>query len=93
MPAQLIDWQRLPEPAQATQAQRIVAGAPRTRPSAGLRPVITLEVGDRVSHDTFGLGTVVGVSGEGDRARAKVDFGGDYGAKELLLRYAPVEKI
>jgi len=27
-----------------------------------------LEVGERVSHDTFGLGTVIAVTGEGDRA-------------------------
>ncbi|HVU74461.1 MAG TPA: DNA helicase PcrA [Mycobacteriales bacterium] len=93
VPANLIDWQGLPEPAMSSQARRIQAGLPRTKPSAGLRPVVALEVGDRVSHDTFGLGTVVAVSGEGDRARAKVDFGGDYGSKELLLRYAPVEKI
>jgi DNA helicase-2/ATP-dependent DNA helicase PcrA len=93
VPPDLVDWQHLPEPAQQSQARRIAAGAPRTRPTAGLRPVISLEVGDRVSHDTFGLGVVVMVSGEGDRARAKVDFGGDFGAKELLLRYAPVEKI
>ena len=93
VPASLVDWQRLPEPASVTQASRIIAGAPRTRPSAGLRPVIALEVGDRVSHDAFGLGTVVEVEGEGDRAVAKVDFGGDHGTKRLLLRYAPVEKI
>ena len=51
-----------------------------------------LAVGDRVSHDTFGLGKVVGVSGAGDRAEATIDFGSN-GTKRLLLRYAPVEKL
>ena len=53
---------------------------------------IILAVGDRVSHDTFGLGKVVAISGEGDRAEATIDFG-SVGEKRLLLRYAPVEKL
>jgi DNA helicase-2/ATP-dependent DNA helicase PcrA len=36
---------------------------------------------------------VVRVEGEGERALAHVDFGGDTGTKRLLLRYAPVEKL
>jgi DNA helicase-2/ATP-dependent DNA helicase PcrA len=38
------------------------------------------------------LGTVVAISGEGDRAQATVDFGST-GEKRLLLRYAPVQKL
>ena len=53
---------------------------------------IILAPGDRVSHDTFGLGKVVAISGEGDRAEATIDFG-SVGEKRLLLRYAPVEKL
>ena len=53
---------------------------------------MALAVGDRVSHDTFGLGTVTGTAGEGDRAEATIDFG-SAGSKRLLLRYAPVEKL
>ncbi|MFE4520011.1 DNA helicase PcrA [Kitasatospora sp. NPDC056783] len=56
------------------------------------REAVSLAVGDRVTHDTFGLGTVVGVTGFGDRAQATVDFGTE-GRKQLLLRYAPVEKL
>ena len=56
------------------------------------REVPSLEPGDRVTHDSFGLGTVVTVQGEGERAVASVDFGSD-GVKRLLLRYAPVEKL
>ncbi|MGW2251798.1 DNA helicase PcrA [Kitasatospora sp. NPDC001660] len=56
------------------------------------REAVSLAVGDRVTHDTFGLGTVVAVTGAGDRAQATVDFGSE-GRKQLLLRYAPVEKL
>jgi len=51
-----------------------------------------LQVGDRVTHDTYGLGTVVVVEGAGRNAVAKIDFGAD-GVKRLLLRYSPVEKL
>ena len=56
------------------------------------RDVPSLAPGDRVTHDSFGLGSVVAVEGEGDRAVASIDFGSD-GVKRLLLRYAPVEKL
>ncbi|MEU2621195.1 DNA helicase PcrA [Streptomyces sp. NPDC007157] len=56
------------------------------------KPVVSLAVGDRVTHDQFGLGTVVGVKGTGGNAEATVDFG-DTKPKRLLLRYAPVEKL
>ncbi|MEU5235688.1 DNA helicase PcrA [Streptomyces lydicus] len=62
-----------------------------TRRSAD-RQVVALAVGDRVTHDSFGLGTVVGVKGSGDNAEATIDFGGEK-PKRLLLRYAPVEKL
>ncbi len=56
------------------------------------RAVPSLAPGDRVTHDSFGLGTVVSVEGEAERAVASIDFGSD-GVKRLLLRYAPVEKL
>ncbi|MCL3995218.1 DNA helicase PcrA [Streptomyces lavenduligriseus] len=56
------------------------------------KPVVALAVGDRVTHDQFGLGTVVAVKGTGANAEATVDFG-DAKPKRLLLRYAPVEKL
>ncbi len=96
VPAALLDWRRSEstssafgragEPAVARLAQR-----PGVR-SPGNREVVHLEPGDRVTHDTFGLGTVVEVEGSGDKAVAKVDFRGE-GVKRLLLRYAPVTKL
>jgi DNA helicase-2/ATP-dependent DNA helicase PcrA len=56
------------------------------------KPVVSLAVGDRVTHDQFGLGTVVAVAGADDKAQATIDFG-DGKPKRLLLRYAPVEKL
>ncbi|WP_274561445.1 DNA helicase PcrA [Streptomyces spiramyceticus] len=56
------------------------------------KPVISLSVGDRVTHDQFGLGTVMTVTGTGADAQATIDFG-DERPKKLLLRYAPVEKL
>ncbi|WP_182111960.1 MULTISPECIES: DNA helicase PcrA [unclassified Actinotalea] len=60
-------------------------GAPR-----GEAP--SLVVGDKVTHDSYGLGTVVTVEGSGPNAVAKIDFGGS-GVKRLLLRYSPVTKL
>ena len=72
------------------------ASAPRpSRPTPSARPgreVPSLAPGDRVSHDSFGLGSVVTVEGAGDKAVASIDFGSQ-GVKRLLLRYAPVEKL
>ncbi len=72
--------------AMATLAGRIASG-PRAR------QVISLAEGDRVTHDSFGLGTVVRIEGTGDKTIAHVDFGATAGIKRLLLRYAPVEKL
>ncbi|MGZ8741448.1 MAG: DNA helicase PcrA [Nocardioides sp.] len=56
------------------------------------REVPSLAPGDRVLHDTFGMGTVVSVDGVADKAVASIDFGSQ-GVKRLLLRYAPVDKL
>ncbi|MEY4967542.1 MAG: hypothetical protein RIQ73_241, partial [Actinomycetota bacterium] len=69
-----------------------VATAPPPRATGKKISAIELSIGERVSHDTFGVGTVVSVAGEGDKAEATIKFG-QYGEKRLLLRYAPVEKL
>ncbi len=56
------------------------------------RAIPTLSPGDRVVHDSFGMGTVVAVDGVAEKSVASIDFGSD-GVKRLLLRYAPVEKL
>ena len=51
-----------------------------------------LEIGDRVTHDAYGLGSVVALEGSGQNAVVKVDFGSE-GTKRLLLRFSPVTKL
>ncbi|MCD6638309.1 MAG: DNA helicase PcrA [Nocardioides sp.] len=63
--------------------------AAKAKPS---RPIPSLAPGDRVLHDSFGMGTVVAVEGVAEKSVASIDFGSE-GVKRLLLRYAPVEKL
>ncbi|UUZ61717.1 3'-5' exonuclease [Nocardioides sp. B-3] len=39
------------------------------------REIPSLEPGDRVLHDSFGMGTVVALEGAGDKSVASIDFG------------------
>jgi DNA helicase-2/ATP-dependent DNA helicase PcrA len=98
IPVELIDWRRdagaasgvtisSVAPASESLAQRASTRSP------GNRPIPALRVGDMVNHQKFGLGTVVSADGSGTDAEAKIDFGGDYGVKHLVLRYAPLEKL
>ncbi|MGZ4589161.1 MAG: DNA helicase PcrA [Actinomycetes bacterium] len=91
IPDPLVDWRRLESTVTSTPAIAAVAARSSAR-SPGNRVVVSLEPGDRVTHDTFGMGTVVAVEGAGERAVASIDFR-DGGVKRLLLRYAPVEKL
>jgi DNA helicase-2/ATP-dependent DNA helicase PcrA len=95
IPPELAEWSGRPEPAMATVARTLSSGTgrPTARPGAGLRPIVSLAPGDKVSHDAFGVGTVVATAGNGDSAEATIAFGGETGTKRLLLRYAPVEKL
>ena len=52
-----------------------------------------LAVGDRVTHDSFGMGTVTEVSGQAEKTQVEVEFKPPHGRKRLLLRYAPIEKL
>jgi DNA helicase-2/ATP-dependent DNA helicase PcrA len=96
VPGDLLDWERT-EPRRQPPAQARVAanGLARgtLRGGAGNRAIPNLDIGDKVTHDAFGLGTVVAARGEADKAQAQIDFGGDVGLKWLLLRYAPIEKL
>jgi DNA helicase-2/ATP-dependent DNA helicase PcrA len=99
VPDALVDWRRgessvsAPPAALTTVTSRILGTARGRTAGPGLRPIPALDVGDRVNHDAFGLGTVTATRGAGDSMQAEVDFGAGTGAKWLLLRYAPLEKI
>lgn len=64
-------------------------GSATPRPDAA---VPSLALGDKVTHDAYGMGTVVALEGSGPNAVAKVDFGSE-GTKRLLLRFSPVTKL
>jgi len=91
IPEEVIEWRNMGASlAKISRARDFSAPPPR---ATGRKSVVMeLAVGERVSHATFGLGTVLSLSGEGDRAEATINFG-QYGEKRLLLRYAPVEKL
>ena len=69
-----------------------MSGGRGLRGGAGNRAIPSLDPGDRVTHDAWGLGTVVATRGSGDGTQAQIDFGTD-GVKWLMLRYAPVQKL
>lgn len=54
--------------------------------------VSDLKAGDKVTHDSYGLGTVISVEDRGKNSVVTVDFGSD-GVKRLMLRFAPLEKL
>jgi DNA helicase II / ATP-dependent DNA helicase PcrA len=98
IPADLVQWERELSGAAAIgrRDQRPAVATLAARPgvrSPGNRPVIPLSPGDRVTHDSYGLGTVVRTLGEGDKTQAEVDFGGELGVKRFVLRFAPLEKL
>ncbi|MEI8261503.1 MAG: DNA helicase PcrA [Actinomycetes bacterium] len=99
LPPESLDWRR-EEPVGRSISSGGYGSSPSTGSAAlrlgdrvvGAGPAIDLAVGDKVTHQKFGLGTVVETSGSGDKAQASIDFG-SAGVKRLLLRYAPVEKL
>ncbi len=98
VPPDVVDWRRgestvASTPALTQVANRLMGTRRAVAAGPGLRAVPSLDVGDRVNHDAFGLGTVSATRGAGDSAQAEVDFGTGTGRKWLLLRYAPLEKL
>jgi DNA helicase-2/ATP-dependent DNA helicase PcrA len=79
--------------AQEQLASSRMADGRGMRGGVGNRAIPALAAGDRVSHDAWGMGTVVDIRGSGDGAQAQIDFGGSTGVKWLMLRYAPVVKL
>jgi DNA helicase-2/ATP-dependent DNA helicase PcrA len=99
LPSEVLDWRR-EEPVGRPISSGGYGSSPSSSSAAlrlgdrivGTGPVLSLDPGDRVTHQKFGLGTVVSTSGTGDKTEATIDFG-SAGVKRLLLRYAPVEKL
>jgi DNA helicase-2/ATP-dependent DNA helicase PcrA len=62
------------------------------KPSFDSNVKINISSGDNVSHEKFGLGQVVKIEGNGNDAKATVNFK-KFGEKNLLLRFAKLNKI
>ncbi len=87
------DAGRAPATFGSGSAHRDSAGASahvveRRRPDAA-RAAESFEAGDRVSHKTFGQGTVIGVSGD----MIEVTFDKSGQTKKLMKGFAPIVKI
>ncbi|WP_460867877.1 DNA helicase PcrA [Rhodococcus aerolatus] len=54
---------------------------------------LVLAVGDKVSHDKYGVGTVVGADGAGPRATATIDFGSSGTVRLMLIGSVPMVKL
>ncbi|MCK5891238.1 DNA helicase PcrA [Aeromicrobium sp.] len=100
VPDELVDWRReaspptqwMPSTPSVTTRRAETFSSRSVSRSADMTGVASFEPGDRVTHDTFGLGTVVSLDGSGQNMQASVDFG-SAGVKRLILRYAKLEKL
>ncbi|MUM15546.1 ATP-dependent DNA helicase PcrA [Mycobacterium sp. CBMA 623] len=106
IPQELIDWRRTdPIPGRiATGAGSYGGGGYGASGARGggtsmgapskkrTKPLLVLEPGDRVSHDKYGLGRVMEVTGNGEAATSLIDFGSD-GRVKLMHNFAPVQKL
>jgi hypothetical protein len=70
-------------------ARRHLPSSPFNRAAADDPPIEQYAVGDRVSHDQFGLGRVIAV--EGDNVAVLVDFAGQRG--RIPSPYAKLAKL
>ncbi|MFR3302431.1 MAG: UvrD-helicase domain-containing protein [Bifidobacterium pullorum] len=74
------------------------SAASKSKPNAGSATggnglsISDFQIGDRITHDKFGLGTVVDLQDKGSKSVITVDFGSD-GVKRLMLAVAPIEKL
>ena len=49
-------------------------------------------IGDKITHDQYGLGTVTGIQDKGPNSVLEVNFRSE-GTKRLMIRLAPIEKL
>lgn len=104
VPAHLLNWKSRP-PRKAGE-DRSMLGASSWQDDAPKQKIewknsissvrdngdLVLSAGDRISHDNYGQGMVIDVTGEGSKAKAVVDFT-KFGRKTLLIKIAPITKL
>jgi DNA helicase-2/ATP-dependent DNA helicase PcrA len=98
VPDDLVDWRRA-EPERSAPVGRFGFGRRPTAtdrgswnvPKAALKASISLDVGDRVNHDKYGLGTVI----ESDKStqRVLIDFGSAGTVRLMLIGGVPLQKL
>jgi DNA helicase II / ATP-dependent DNA helicase PcrA len=109
IPDSLVEWRRTEPDRSAPTTQTtwrrstgndsaqagLAARGMRTTPFKGWQdtPAIRLEVGDRVSHDKYGLGTVIAAEGAGPKATATIDFGTAGTIRLMLIGSVPLVKL
>ena len=73
----------------------VAARGLRSTPFQGWQntPALSLDVGDRVTHDKYGLGTVVATDGSGPRATATIEFGSSGTVRLMLIGGVPLVKL
>ena len=100
VPDTLVDWRRA-EPERSAPVGRFGFGRRPTAtdrgdwkvPQRSLNPTLSLDVGDRVNHDKYGLGTVVASDGAGVRATVTIDFGSAGTVRLMLIGGVPMQKL
>ena len=100
IPDELVDWRRA-EPDRSAPVGRFGFGRRPTAsdrgdwrvPERSLTATISLDVGDRVNHDKYGLGTVIASDGVGARATVTIDFGSAGTVRLMLIGGVPLQKL
>jgi DNA helicase-2/ATP-dependent DNA helicase PcrA len=100
VPEELVEWRRA-EPRRSAPVGRFGFGRRATATDRGdwkvperrLEPTLSLDVGDRVNHDKYGLGTVVATDGAGVRATVTIDFGSAGTVRLMLIGGVPMQKL
>jgi DNA helicase-2/ATP-dependent DNA helicase PcrA len=100
IPDELVDWRRS-EPERSAPVGRFGFGRRPTAtdrgnwnvPQRSLQSTISLDVGDRVNHDKYGLGTVIASDGAGVRATVTIDFGSSGTVRLMLIGGVPLQKL
>ncbi|EOM75747.1 DNA helicase PcrA [Rhodococcus rhodnii] len=103
IPQHLLDWRREdPGPSRAGMLGGGGYGsgrrtgsdaAPSFGPGRARNNNLVLAGGDRVSHDKYGLGTVLEVKGAGPTATATIDFGSNGKVRLMLIGGVPMIKL
>ncbi|QNG17784.1 DNA helicase PcrA [Rhodococcus triatomae] len=105
IPQELLDWRR-EDPGTGIGGAAIGGGRVRSSggygssgPGAGFGSargrgnILVLAAGDRVSHDKYGLGTVLETKGVGPTATATIDFGSAGKVRLMLIGGVPMVKL